>query len=53
VLVDPLDSESIAAGLREATARRAELRELGLARARAYSWAGVADATVAAWQEIA
>ena len=53
VLVDPLDSASIAAGLQEAIARRAELRELGLARARAYTWAGVADATVAAWQEIA
>jgi glycosyltransferase involved in cell wall biosynthesis len=53
VLVDPLDSESIAAGLSETIARRAELRELGLARARAYTWDGVADATVAAWQEIA
>ncbi len=53
VLVDPLDVEAIAAGLREAIERRAELRELGLARARAYTWDGVADATVAAWKEIA
>ena len=53
VLVDPLAPEAIAAGLREAIAHRAELRELGLARARAYSWDGVADATVAAWREIA
>ena len=52
-LVDPLDPESIATGLHEAIARRAELRELGLARARAYTWDGVADATVAAWREIA
>ncbi|MBA2332558.1 MAG: glycosyltransferase family 4 protein [Actinobacteria bacterium] len=53
VLVDPLDAESIAAGLHEAIARRAELRELGLTRARGYTWAGVAEATVAAWREIA
>ena len=53
VLVDPLDVEAIAAGLREAIERRVELRELGLARARAYTWDGVADATVAAWKEIA
>ncbi|MCP9486988.1 MAG: glycosyltransferase family 4 protein [Gaiellaceae bacterium MAG52_C11] len=53
VLVDPLDAESIAAGLREAIARRAALRELGLARAGDYTWDGVADATIAAWQEIA
>jgi glycosyltransferase involved in cell wall biosynthesis len=53
VLVDPLDVEAIAAGLREAIERRAKLRELGLARARAYTWDGVAEATVAAWKEIA
>ena len=53
VLVDPLDVESIAAGLREAIERRADLHELGLARARAYTWDGVGDATVAAWKEIA
>jgi len=53
VLIDPLDPDAIAAGLHEAIARRAELRELGLARARAYTWGGVADATVAAWEEIA
>lgn len=53
VLVDPLEPESIAAGLREAIGRRDELRERGLARARDYSWDGVAAAAVAAWEEIA
>jgi len=53
VLVDPLDPESIAAGLHEAIARRAELRELGLARARAHTWDGVADSAVVAWNEVA
>ncbi|MBA2297779.1 MAG: glycosyltransferase family 4 protein [Actinobacteria bacterium] len=53
VLVEPLDAGSIAAGLHEAIARRAELRELGLARAGSFTWAGVADAAVAAWREIA
>ncbi len=53
VLVDPLEPESIAAGLREALERRDKLRELGLARAREYTWERVADATVAAWRELA
>jgi glycosyltransferase involved in cell wall biosynthesis len=53
VLVDPREPESIAAGLREAIARRHELRELGLARAAVFTWDGVADATIAAWREIA
>jgi glycosyltransferase involved in cell wall biosynthesis len=53
VLVDPLDVEAIAAGLHEAIERGAELRELGLARARAYTWSYVAEAAVAAWTEIA
>jgi glycosyltransferase involved in cell wall biosynthesis len=53
VLVDPLQPESIAAGFQEAIRRRDELRERGLARARAYSWDGVASAAVAVWEEIA
>ncbi len=52
VLVDPLDSEAIAAGMLEAVARRDELRALGLQRAKAYTWAGVADAAVTAWRDI-
>ena len=38
VRVDPLDPESIAAGLREAVARRDELVPLGLAQAARFSW---------------
>ena len=53
VLVDPLEPESIAAGLQEAIGRRDELRERGLARASDYTWDGVAAAAVAAWEEIA
>jgi glycosyltransferase involved in cell wall biosynthesis len=46
VLVDPLDPSSIAAGLEEADRRAAELRALGLERARAFSWVDVARRTV-------
>jgi len=53
VLVDPLDERAIAAGIAEAAARREELRGLGLERARAYSWASVADAVEAVWRELA
>lgn len=53
VLVDPLDVDSIAAGIEEATTRRDELRGLGLGRARAYSWASVADAVERVWRELA
>jgi glycosyltransferase involved in cell wall biosynthesis len=38
VLVDPLDTAAIAAGLEQAIAQRDELRLRGLERARAYSW---------------
>ena len=38
VLVDPEDASSIAAGIEDAIARRAELRAAGLRRAAAYSW---------------
>ena len=43
VLVDPLDAESIAAGIAEAERRRDELAALGLARARQFTWAHAAD----------
>ncbi len=46
VLVDPLDPDAIAAGLAEAVDRRDELRAQGLERARAFSWADAARATV-------
>jgi glycosyltransferase involved in cell wall biosynthesis len=38
VLVDPLDVTAIAGGIDEAVRHREELRGLGLARARAFSW---------------
>jgi glycosyltransferase involved in cell wall biosynthesis len=53
VLVDPHDVESIAGGIGEASARRDELRALGLARAKAYSWSAVADAVETVWRELA
>ena len=52
VLVDPLDVESIAAGIAEAGARRDELGALGLARAAEFTWAGVADRVEAVWKEL-
>jgi glycosyltransferase involved in cell wall biosynthesis len=53
VLVDPLDPDAIAAGLAEAIDRRDELRERGLARARAFDWRDVARATVEVYREAA
>jgi glycosyltransferase involved in cell wall biosynthesis len=53
VLVDPLDVDSIAAGIGEADARRDELRAAGLERTRAYSWDAVADTVEAVWRELA
>jgi glycosyltransferase involved in cell wall biosynthesis len=53
VLVDPYDVESIAAGIAEADTRRAELRDLGLARAAEFTWTGVADRVEAVWRELA
>jgi alpha-1,3-rhamnosyl/mannosyltransferase len=52
VLVDPLDVDSIAAGIGEAADREDELRALGLERARAYSWEAVGDAVEAVWREL-
>jgi glycosyltransferase involved in cell wall biosynthesis len=51
VLVDPLDPASIAAGIDNASRRRAELRSLGLARARAFDRDDVARRTVAVYRE--
>jgi glycosyltransferase involved in cell wall biosynthesis len=51
VLVDPLDASSIASGLEEADRRRDELRTLGLARARAFTWDEVARRTVEVYEE--
>jgi alpha-1,3-rhamnosyl/mannosyltransferase len=53
VLVDPLDAAAIAAGIEQAAARAHELREKGLARARAYSWDRVARETWAVYEEAA
>jgi glycosyltransferase involved in cell wall biosynthesis len=53
VLVDPLDTESIAAGLAEAQARREELVPLGLARAAEFTWERTADGVESLWRELA
>ena len=53
VLIDPLDSEAIAAGIDEAVTRRDELRRLGLERAGTFSWEAVAQATAAVYREAA
>ena len=52
VLVDPLDVAAIAAGIEEADARHAELRALGVERARAYTWDAVADRVESVWREL-
>ena len=51
VLVDPLDPASIVAGIEGAGARRGELRELGFARAAAFSWDETARRTVEVYRE--
>ena len=51
VLVDPLDPDAIAAGLAEAVDRGEELRERGLERAAAFSWADAARATVEVYRQ--
>jgi glycosyltransferase involved in cell wall biosynthesis len=53
VLVDPLDSASIAAGIEEAVARREELVTAGIARAREFNWAETARRTAEAYREAA
>jgi glycosyltransferase involved in cell wall biosynthesis len=53
VLVDPLDVESIEAGIREAIERRDELRARGLDRAGTFAWDETARLTVRAYEEAA
>jgi glycosyltransferase involved in cell wall biosynthesis len=50
VLVDPRDPGSIAEGLAEAERRRDELRALGFARAREFSWDDVAERTIGVYE---
>ncbi len=52
VLVDPLDSASIAAGIEDALTRRAELARRGLERARDFSWRTAAARTIAVYREV-
>jgi glycosyltransferase involved in cell wall biosynthesis len=51
VRVDPFDAEAIAAGIREAVARREELVALGLAHAAGFSWKRTGAAMLAAFEE--
>jgi glycosyltransferase involved in cell wall biosynthesis len=53
VLVDPNDVGAIADGVRDAIARRAELRAAGIERARAFSWDESARLTIEAYREAA
>jgi glycosyltransferase involved in cell wall biosynthesis len=52
VLVDPLDTTSIAQGIAEAETRRERLVPLGIARAREFTWERTADAVEALWKEL-
>jgi glycosyltransferase involved in cell wall biosynthesis len=52
VLVDPQDPAAIAAGIREAIARRDELAALGPRRARGFTWQAAAEATAAVYREL-
>jgi glycosyltransferase involved in cell wall biosynthesis len=51
IRVDPLDAAAIAAGIREAVARRDELVERGLAHAARFSWARTGATMLAALEE--
>jgi glycosyltransferase involved in cell wall biosynthesis len=53
VLVDPHDVESIADGIRDAIARRDELRAAGLRRARDYTWDASAQLLLQAYEAAA
>jgi glycosyltransferase involved in cell wall biosynthesis len=52
VLVDPLDTSAIAAGIHEAVARRDELVAAGSARAAGFTWDRTADAVLELWREL-
>jgi len=49
-LVDPRDTDSIAAGIERALGRREELRAAGLARAGAFGWGATTAAVVASYE---
>ena len=51
VLVDPLDTAAIAAGIREVLARRDELSHAGRQRASAATWQNTAELVVQAYRE--
>jgi glycosyltransferase involved in cell wall biosynthesis len=53
VLVDPLDPEAIADGIRRAIDGRAELRAAGLERSQLFSWDAAARATAVVYREVA
>jgi alpha-1,3-rhamnosyl/mannosyltransferase len=53
VLVDPLDVDALAAGIREAIDRREELRAAGLERASQFTWEKAARQTVDVYREAA
>jgi glycosyltransferase involved in cell wall biosynthesis len=53
VLVDPLNTDAIAGGIREAIDRRGELGALGPERARRFTWRASAEATAAVYRELA
>jgi glycosyltransferase involved in cell wall biosynthesis len=53
VLVDPLDVDAIAAGIREAIVRRDELRAAGLERAKGFTWEAAARATADVYRDAA
>lgn len=53
VLVDPLDVDAIAAGIREAIERREELRAAGLERAARFTWENAARKTLDVYREAA
>jgi glycosyltransferase involved in cell wall biosynthesis len=49
-LVDPADTDSIAAGISRALGRRDELRAAGLTQAGRFGWQSTADAVVASYE---
>jgi glycosyltransferase involved in cell wall biosynthesis len=54
VLTVPQNPKSIAAGILEACGPRADqLRELGLRRARTFTWGATAEATLNVYREVA
>jgi glycosyltransferase involved in cell wall biosynthesis len=52
VLVDPLDTGSITAGIEEAARRRDALSKLGVERAQAFTWQHAAGLVEALWREL-